>query len=668
LKKLLDKTKKQTAFSLLTVKDVSATPGKATVITGIATTPTPDRVDDIVEPLGVTFKNPLPLLWQHDMCAPIGTVVFDAPTAKGITFTATIPYVEEEGDLKDRIDEAVQSVKYGLVRGVSIGFRPLEYNWMEDGGIRFVESEVYELSLVTIPANADATIDSVKAMFKTNASAAIGHRRSGVKAGVSVTTKSAKSKQPVSIISKKETPLEAIKKQIEDFLESKSLKSDRQAEIIKDASGSTFDDAQSAEFDGLEEEIEAIDSHVKRLESTLKRIEANASTAKPVNKSASVAAGSATRSHAVAKNTETLDKGIRFARWAICLASAKGNLMQAQQIAANRYGDDEDINLAMKAAVAAGSTTDPTWAGPLVFMYQRFAGDFVEFLRPQTIIGKFGQNGIPGLRHVPFNISIVGQTSGGSGYWVGEGQAKPLTKFDFNEIHLRWAKVANIAVLTQELVRFSNPAAEALVRNSLADALIARLDTDFVDPAKALVANISPASITNGVTGVASSGNDAAAVRQDVKALFTKYIQANQTPTNGVWIMSGVNALALSLMITPLGTREFPGITMMGGVFEGLPVIVSEYTPPGTVILANASDIYLSDDGQVVIDASSEATLQMDTAPTQAGLPATPTTGVSMFQTNSIALRAERWINWQKRRAEAVQMLTGVAWGDPVTP
>ena len=36
------------------------------MITGVATTPTPDRVGDIIEPLGVRFNNPLPLLWQHD--------------------------------------------------------------------------------------------------------------------------------------------------------------------------------------------------------------------------------------------------------------------------------------------------------------------------------------------------------------------------------------------------------------------------------------------------------------------------------------------------------------------------------------------------------------------------------------------------------------------------
>jgi HK97 family phage prohead protease len=148
------------AYSLLTVKAVE---DDQRVIRGTATTPRPDRVGDVVEPLGVKFKNPMPLLWQHQADKPVGTVKFDKPTKDGITFEAKLADISEPGTLKDRIDEAWQSVKAGLVRAVSIGFRSLEHSFIEGtGGIRFIESEVLELSLVTIPANADATITSIK--------------------------------------------------------------------------------------------------------------------------------------------------------------------------------------------------------------------------------------------------------------------------------------------------------------------------------------------------------------------------------------------------------------------------------------------------------------------------------------------------------------------------
>jgi hypothetical protein len=61
---------------------------------------------------------------------------------------------------------AWDSVKTGLVRAVSIGFRPIEYAFMEESnGIRFIETEVFELSGVTIPANAEALISGVKSLY-----------------------------------------------------------------------------------------------------------------------------------------------------------------------------------------------------------------------------------------------------------------------------------------------------------------------------------------------------------------------------------------------------------------------------------------------------------------------------------------------------------------------
>jgi hypothetical protein len=103
---------------------------------------------------------------------------------------------------------------------------------------------------------------------------------------------------------------------------------------------------------------------------------------------------------------------------------------------------------------------------------------------------------------------------------------------------------------------------------------------------------------------------------------------------------------------------------MTGGTFAGLPVIVSDHVPTATagslLVLANASDIYLADDGQVTVDASREASLQMLDNPTNNSATGTATTHVSMFQTNSVAIRAERYVNWVRRRAAAVAYLTAV--------
>jgi uncharacterized protein len=164
------------AYSLLTIRSAD---DDARVITGIASTPTPDRYDDIVEPLGAKFSIPMPLLWQHKHDSPVGTVEFAELTDEGIPFRAQLASVEEPGRLKERLDEAWQSVKAKLVRAVSIGFRPLEYAWMDNGGIRYLSWEWLELSLVTIPANSDATINTIRSLDSITR-AASGEKRGHV--------------------------------------------------------------------------------------------------------------------------------------------------------------------------------------------------------------------------------------------------------------------------------------------------------------------------------------------------------------------------------------------------------------------------------------------------------------------------------------------------------
>lgn len=167
------------AYSLLNVKDV-AQENEFHVVRGMATTPEVDRMGDIVEPLGAKFAETIPLLWQHDSSKPVGHTQLGKPTKSGIPFTSWLPVVKEAGALKERIDEAVQSLQYRLVGAVSIGFRVLNdaFERLESGGLKFNEYEILELSLVTVPANQEATITSIKSLDQKTL-AALGRRKSG---------------------------------------------------------------------------------------------------------------------------------------------------------------------------------------------------------------------------------------------------------------------------------------------------------------------------------------------------------------------------------------------------------------------------------------------------------------------------------------------------------
>lgn len=643
------------AFSILTTKAID---DDQRIIEGWATTPTPDRMKDVVDPLGVIFSNPLVLLHQHDNARPVGTVEFSKPTKDGIKFRATLPKIMEPGALKNRVDTAWAEVKAGLVRAVSIGFRPLEMAQMDDGGIRFTKSEVLELSLVSVPANAEATITMVKSIDSglRAASGTIARQEKPAASGVKINLNQ-KGKPKMA---KKMTLAE----QISAFLSTREEKSLRMNEIMEEAEGSTLDESQVDEFDGLELEVKQIDAHVKRLR-TLEK--ADAATARPVGDVSTYEKAAESRGSfapiAARVKAPAPDAGIRFARLARIKAISALDYEPRGMVAERLFGDrDPEFVQMVKAAVPAHTTTN---TGFLVGAEGGMFADFVEYLRPQTILGKFGSNGIPALRRVPFRVPLLSSTSAGEGYWVGEGKAKPLTNFTGSRTTIEPMKVAAITPATMELIRDSSPSAEAWLRDELVKALQARMDTDFIDPAKAVSGTVSPASITNGATAIPSTGSTSDDIRMDIRSVFQKFIDANNAPTNGVWIMSHTNALALSQMRNALGQVEFPGMTMNGGMLEGLPVIATQYAG-ANVTLVNASDIYFADEGGVEVDFSREASLEMSDTPTMDSDTPTPTSLVSMFQTNSIAFRAERTINWARRRPSAVVYLTNVTWGGAI--
>lgn len=662
------------AYSTIVVKAVDEDTRE---IRGVASTPSTDRMGDIVDPNGAMFSLPMPFLWQHMHDAPIGSVIRAKITDAGLEIVAKLvaPTADMPSQMIARLQEAWSSIKSALVRGLSIGFRPIEYSFLDEGGVRFLKYEIFEISAVTIPANSEASITNVKS-FDKRLLAASGITQDGVvrlgkpTPGVSGIQQTRRSGAVTSIPEGAQMATKTIGEQITAFESTRQAKAAAMSDIMTKSSdeGRTLDSEEAQGYDTLKGEVKSIDEHLARLRDQEKM---QISAAKAVDGTSSRGASdSRTLLPVQVKNTQKLEPGLLFARAAKCLALGHLEHRDAIQIAKSLYDGQDSVigatqRLVTKAAVAPATTANSSWAGALVGEEGTAFADFVAWLRPMTILGRFGLNGVPALRRVPFRTPLIGQTSGGDGYWVGEGNAKPLTKFDFSRTTLEPLKVANIAVATMEVIRDSSPAADTIIRDALAAALRERLDIDFIDPEKAAVASISPASILNGVTGIASSGTDAEAVRTDIKAVFGAFIAANNAPTSGVWIMSSTTALALSLMQNPLGQAEFPGIGMNGGTLFSLPVIVSEYVPfdsSGAIVaLVNASDIYLGDEGEIDLSMSTEASLQMDSAPDN---PSTATTVmVSLWQRNLVGFRAERTVSWARRRPSAVAYLTGVNWG-----
>ena len=451
--------------------------------------------------------------------------------------------------------------------------------------------------------------------------------------------------------------------QIASFEAKRAASAERMTAIMAKSAeaGSSLDEPQEQEYDGLAAEVETIDKHLVRLRAHEKQIVARA---KPIvaDEGAELAAARQPAPSRVLFAGANIEPGIRFASVALALARAGGDRGRAAaDVQANRRWMDQTPEVAkiLMAAVPAADTTTAGWASELVYA-ENMQSEFIEYLRPMTILGR-----LTATRRVPFNIRIGSLTSGTTGYWVGQGKPIPLSKGATGSMSLGITKAAGMSAYDDEILKSSSPSIEVMLRDDLAKAVAQTVDVSFIDPNNGGVTNVTPASVLYGVTPISASGTNAAAVAADIASVFAASIAANLDPMSGVWVMSPTTALKLSLMLTVNGTPQYPGISIKGGTWQGLPVVVSPNaviagSPQfgNMIVLLLQNEILVADDGGVDIQISNETAIEMLDNPTNASTPTvTATAMVSMFQTQSWAIKAVRYVNWTKRRSAAAAFI-----------
>lgn len=424
------------------------------------------------------------------------------------------------------------------------------------------------------------------------------------------------------------------------------VKSDTLTAIVN--KGMQMSDDEVTQAEALKGEIKALESRVALLKEEETR-QAAAAVAVKTNPDGTVTVPG---KDAVVKSNAP--KGASVARVALTLMAARGNLMLAEQMAAKHYKDDAVVNGVVKAAVAAGTTSVAAWAGNLIYP-EVYAADFIELLYPQTVLGR-----LEGMRKIPFNVRINGMNGGTQVGWVGEAKNVPVTSASFYNVNLGWNKVYAISAFSDEIIKFSNPAVEALVLSNLVEATAQGLDATFLGSAAATA--VSPAGLFHGVTPVASGvtlgtadgSQSALDLIADLQTAIAPMIAAN-LPVGGIrLLMSPARALHLGSLRNALGAKWFPGLDLNGGTLEGFPVITSNNVAGTVIQILLPNEVYLSEDAGPEIDFSRETSLIMDSAPDSA-----TSTPVSMFQTNQVAVKIGQFINWSPRRAGIAAQISG---------
>ena len=634
------------AYGLITLKSFDE---RTRTFKGVASTVSPDRSQDIVEPKGAEFRLPIPFLSQHDSRKPVGQITKARVTKDGIEVDG---YVENIADapasLKDRLDTAWAELKSGLVRGLSIGFNPKEFSFIkETGGIHFTKWEWLELSMVTIAANADASITAIKSADQRIRMAALGRTAgSSTPAGVpaSQTTKG--------------NAMKTLQEQVAELRDTLATKRARMKEIDDVVTKDGLTEEVSTEIGALRKEIGDLETMVAMKEGQI----ADAATAvAPATKS-----GNRGPTILVRKEDPT-DKfqGQSFTRMLMAKALAhleskdEGHSIRPSAVAEKLWGKSHPKLVSVMKAneVAGGGTGSGEWGAELVQVNTMYTGDFISYLYSKTVFDR-----LP-LREVPARVTIKGQDGAATGFWIGESKAIKVTTGDFSNVNTTPYKVAAITQFSKELLEDSSPSVEMLMRDSLEEALRQRIDSTFLSTSN--VSNgVSPAGILYNLSIGASNGPDAQSARTDYRALIANFITAKNV--GGLyWVTTPTLGVGLGSMVNALGQPEFPSVNVDGGTYMGYPMITGDNVGSGDFILLKPSDIWKIGDSGIRVQVSDTAMLESSSAPS--GAADTPTAAdqalTSMFQTDSVAIKVTRRISFGLRRSTAVAYIGDAAYG-----
>lgn len=103
-----------------------------------------------------------PILWQHRSDQPIGPFTTMREDSKGL-------YVEGQMLVKS-VRQAAEThalLQSGAIRGMSIGYNPTVEEWdSKEEIVRLKDADLWEVSIVTFPANQAATVTELKEFIR----------------------------------------------------------------------------------------------------------------------------------------------------------------------------------------------------------------------------------------------------------------------------------------------------------------------------------------------------------------------------------------------------------------------------------------------------------------------------------------------------------------------
>lgn len=601
---------------------------------------TVDRYGDIIEAAGWVLsnfrKNPI-ALFGHSPSFPIGT--WSNIRVEGGKLIAKLNLAKR--GTSARIDELVGLVEQGILRAVSVGFRPIKSEPLNPdrpyGPQKYTKQELLETSLVSVPAN-PAALALAKSLNISSETMSLAF---GEHAEVRRKDVSANGEHAASPPAKKAPPkMKTLSQRIEDAQTALVSKKDKLSELTG---------AETLDVEAVTELTAQIDNEEKSV-AALKAAEAKIGT--EARSAPSVPAEPRRPlGHQEKNGMDLLVKAL------VVRGVAHFGGMSIEKALEARYPGHEAVGIVAKADQTIGTTTGSHWADDLV---QTAYFGFLEALMPYSVFPALLAKGLSLQFDRWGTLKLPGRTAGtAGGGFRAEGSPIRVGKITTFSADLVPKNMGVIVPFTKELAKRSTPAIEGIARQAILEDTAKVLDPLLLDAVA--VSAVRPAGLLNGVSAVGSgyAGGDYLAVREDIKALLAPFVTADGVD-NIVVIMNPTQGLNLSLMEGPVGDPNW-----LTRIKERITFIESTNATAGRLIALRASD-FAGAGGDLDFDVSEQATIHMeDTTPLEIVSGTGPTTADpvrSLWQTNSIGIRMMMDVSWVMRRTGMVQWVDGTTW------
>lgn len=222
-----------------------------------------------------------------------------------------------------------------------------------------------------------------------------------------------------------------------------------------------FTDEDQPEYDRLKAEVEAYDAQIDRVKAAQ---ELAAKSAQPApGQDAEARAPAAVETSPYAKDKSLLLGGV-----AKMIGVGNGNIYSARQASMDLYGESHPVT---KALVTATGSAGGYIVPPDVM------NEIIPLLRAQAVVRSAGPRVLPMPRGT---MTLPGQASAATANYGSELKAIVKSEPTLNRITATYKKLTALVPVSNDMMRYADPAVDAFVRDDLVRVMALREDLAFL--------------------------------------------------------------------------------------------------------------------------------------------------------------------------------------------